>query len=65
MKTNSCRLLLLMVLVLGSNGVFAQSSTVLKYLYSISGTKTLAGQHNREPNAEPVKWTEYIHQTTG
>lgn len=44
---------------------FSQSSQVLDYLYSISGKKTLAGQHNKEPNAEPAKWTEFIHQTTG
>lgn len=41
------------------------SSQVLPYLYSISGTKTLSGQHNREPNAEPAKWTNYIQETTG
>lgn len=38
---------------------------VLAYLYSISGTQTLSGQHNREPNAEPAKWTDYIQATTG
>jgi len=37
----------------------------LDYLYSISGKKTLAGQHNREPNAQPALWTEYIKETTG
>ncbi len=37
----------------------------LDYLYSISGEKTLAGQHNREPNARPAMWTEYIKETTG
>lgn len=38
---------------------------VLAYLHSISGTQTLSGQHNREPNAEPAKWTDYIQETTG
>jgi mannan endo-1,4-beta-mannosidase len=38
---------------------------VLGYLKSIWGTKTLAGQHNREPNDRPTKWTDTIHTTTG
>ncbi len=38
---------------------------VIQYLASISGSKTVAGQHNREPNAEPAKWTNAIHGTTG
>jgi len=42
-----------------------QSFKSLQYLKSISGSKTLAGQHNREPNAEPEKWTKYIAETTG
>jgi len=41
------------------------SPQVLDYLYSISGENILSGQHNREPNAEPAKWTDYINQTTG
>lgn len=53
------------LLMLVSSSAFAQSSKVLNYLYSISGTKTLSGQHNREPNAEPARWTEYISETTG
>jgi mannan endo-1,4-beta-mannosidase len=32
---------------------------------SISGKQTIAGQHNREPNAEPSKWTTAIEATTG
>ncbi len=43
----------------------AQSSQVLDFLYSISGEKTLAGQHNREPNARPDIWTNAIHKITG
>lgn len=56
---------LLAVLLLFNVEAFAQSIKVLPYLQRISGTKTLAGQHNREPNAEPTKWTDYIRQTTG
>ncbi|MCW7540859.1 glycosyl hydrolase [Aquabacterium sp. A7-Y] len=37
----------------------------LNYLYSISGQKTVAGQHNREPNSDPARWTERIKETTG
>jgi len=42
-----------------------RQSQVLDYLYSISGKKTLAGQHNKEPNAVPAMWTDYIKETTG
>lgn len=42
----------------------AQKS-VLKYINSISGKKTIAGIHNREPNAEPARWTDEIFNTTG
>ncbi|RZJ52641.1 MAG: hypothetical protein EOO45_31750, partial [Flavobacterium sp.] len=37
----------------------------LNYLYGISGKYTIAGIHNREPNAEPAKWTDQINVTTG
>jgi mannan endo-1,4-beta-mannosidase len=37
----------------------------LNYLYKISGKKTIAGIHNREPNSAPAKWTEEIKNTTG
>lgn len=37
----------------------------LTYLNSISGQRTVAGQHNREPNSSPSQWTNQIHSTTG
>jgi mannan endo-1,4-beta-mannosidase len=37
----------------------------LNYLYSISGSKTIAGIHNREPNASPARWTNAIDSVTG
>jgi hypothetical protein len=37
----------------------------LNYLYSISGTKTASGMHNREPNSAPATWTNQINATTG
>jgi len=40
-------------------------SQPLDFLRSISGSRTVAGQHNREPNSEPAQWTNWIHNTTG
>jgi len=37
----------------------------IKYLNKISGTQTVSGIHNREPNATPAKWTNEIFKTTG
>ncbi len=37
----------------------------LKFLYNISGKKTVAGIHNREPNTQPAVWTNKIFATTG
>ncbi|NML66294.1 glycoside hydrolase [Hymenobacter sp. RP-2-7] len=53
------------VALLAAPRAVAQSTKVLPYLRRVAGTRTLAGQHNREPNAEPTKWTKYIHHTTG
>jgi len=38
---------------------------VLDYLCTISGTKTLSGQHNGEPNSDPAIWTNWIYSVTG
>ena len=38
---------------------------VLDYLHEISGKYIIAGQHNREPNSDPGRWTRYIHDLTG
>jgi mannan endo-1,4-beta-mannosidase len=43
----------------------ASNSRVLDYLYSISCTKTVSGQHNREPNSDPARWTNWIYSVTG
>lgn len=37
----------------------------LNYLYRISGKKTMAGIHNREPNATPARWTNEVFTVTG
>ena len=56
---------ILLVLQLLISNTYAQSSQVLDYIYSISGKKIVAGQHNKEPNSDPDMWTEYIKETTG
>lgn len=38
---------------------------VLNFLYSISGKKTIAGIHNKEPNATPERWTNKVDSVTG
>ena len=37
----------------------------LALLEKISGTRTVAGQHNAEPNSSPAQWTNEIYDTTG
>ena len=38
---------------------------VLNYLYNTKGKSTIIGIHNREPNREPTKQTDKIHEITG
>jgi mannan endo-1,4-beta-mannosidase len=45
--------------------VQATGSKVLNFLRSISGSRTVAGQHNREPNSDPARWTNWIHDPSG
>ena len=58
----SSKLIVVVTLSLMGTLVTAQAKTfkVLEYLKGISGEKTVAGQHNREPNADPDKWTNEI-----
>ena len=65
MQNSIIRLLLLVFLIGCKSAGEAQQFQVLDYLYSISGERTVAGQHNREPNADPDRWTEFIYKTTG
>lgn len=37
----------------------------LDFLYRISGKNTVAGIHNREPNAKPARWTYAVDSLTG
>jgi mannan endo-1,4-beta-mannosidase len=40
-------------------------AALVNYLSSISGQQTITGQHNREPNADPTKWTRIAQGITG
>ncbi|MET7400255.1 glycosyl hydrolase [Dactylosporangium sp. NPDC005572] len=40
-------------------------AALVSYLQSISGQYTITGQHNREPNSDPTKWTRVAQQLTG
>ncbi len=59
------RTLLSLPLILIASVAGAQQTQPLEYLKSISGLKTIAGQHNREPNAAPSKWTDTVYARTG
>lgn len=38
---------------------------IMDYLYSIRGSKSVIGIHNREPNSQPNKQTEHVKAITG
>ena len=59
------RFIVSLVFVFYTINIEGQNLQVLDFLQGISGVKTLSGQHNKEPNAEPDKWTNYIYETTG
>ncbi|WP_433203243.1 glycosyl hydrolase [Dactylosporangium sp. CS-047395] len=40
-------------------------SALVSYLSGISGQYTITGQHNREPNSDPTKWTRVAQGITG
>lgn len=42
-----------------------QTNPVLSYLYSINGSYSISGIHNREPNSSPSKQTDNIYSLTG
>ncbi|MBO2011174.1 glycosyl hydrolase [Hymenobacter negativus] len=52
-------------LLCGSAATAQTSYKSLNYLYSISGTKTASGMHNREPNSAPATWTNRLNSVTG
>ena len=63
-KSRSIYLLILLFINVAT--AFAQTPyKSLNYLYAISGSQTVAGQHNREPNSDPTLWTREIYERTG
>ncbi len=60
-----------LLIVFFAGGVFTARAQniarykVLNYLYAISGKKTIAGIHNREPSASPARWTNKVDSVTG
>ncbi len=65
MKLIKTEVMALIVLLLPACTSSKTSFKTLNYLYSISGKYTVAGQHNKEPNAIPDKWTNEIYSITG
>lgn len=65
MKILLPNLVLTILLFFTFSDIHSQESEVLKYLNEISGKSIIAGQHNKEPNSDPDKWTQYIKETTG
>ena len=65
MKLIKTEVMALIVLLLPACTSSKTSFKTLDYLYSISGKYTVAGQHNKEPNAIPDKWTNEIYSITG
>jgi mannan endo-1,4-beta-mannosidase len=60
------RICILALLALCTSTAFAQTRfKSLNYLYRISGKQTASGIHNREPNAEPARWTNEVYAQTG
>ncbi|MGI4870907.1 MAG: glycosyl hydrolase [Janthinobacterium lividum] len=48
-----------------SSGAAQTPYTSLNYLYSISGTKTIGGIHNKEPLSAPTAYTDQLQFTSG
>ena len=68
MKIFNCKKLFTLVVycsILYSPVIAQTAYKSLNYIYSISGTKTVAGIHNREPNANPRLWTDSISVKSG
>ena len=68
MKLFNCKKLFTLVVycsILYSPVIAQTAFKSLNYIYSISGTKTVAGIHNREPNSNPRLWTDSISVKSG
>ena len=58
-------LIAVIILIAACNQPKSKNLKTLDFLYSVSGKNTIAGQHNKEPNADPDKWTAEIRRITG
>lgn len=45
--------------------ILVNKDDVLKYLNTIWGTNIITGQHNRNPNSDPTRWTNVVQNITG
>jgi len=64
----ACALLLVASLLVPPSARAFPASTraaLIDYLTGISGQYTLSGQHNREPNSDPTKYTRVAQSITG
>ncbi len=65
------KVLFILLILIASSSFYitgAQNKTkfkTLNYLYTISGSKTVAGIHNREPNSSPSRWTDQVDSVSG
>lgn len=57
--------LVILSILLCSPAISQTAFKSLNYLYAIAGKKTMAGIHNREPNAIPGLWTDSITVLSG
>jgi mannan endo-1,4-beta-mannosidase len=67
MKISIKTLLLIGITILSINARAQKKSRfqVLNYLNSISGKYTIAGTHNKEPNATPARWSKKVDSVSG
>ncbi|MCR5890978.1 discoidin domain-containing protein [Hymenobacter sp. J193] len=54
-----------LLLLAGTQALAQTSFKSLNYLYANAGQRTVAGQHNREPNSSPAVQTNRIYSITG
>lgn len=49
----------------GYSGTAQTQFESLNYLYSIQGSKTIGGMHNRQPNSNPNSYSQQLNNVTG
>lgn len=58
-------ILLLIILVPFADCLAQTSHKSLNFLYSIRGSQTIGGMHNRQPNANPNSYSQQLHNVVG